>query len=868
MTSTDPTSVAGGKRRAPSRGQLVTMATVLVLVAGLGLTVRGLGAADEALASFDASSWVWSRGKAEIARINGPNAKVDTRVNIGQALRGHRLQVVQSDRYVLLRDVNTGAIGSMDLTDLQAFWNGQSQPGIGVSVALHEDAAFVVDAVQGKVQQVEPASLQPVGEALQFPPGISGGVFDGAGLLWIAAPTEGTVTVIKPSADAAGPAVLRSEAVAGPSHDLAVSALDKGVAVLDRTTNALVKVDEKGAGQPTTLPLAGLGELPPRTDGETIVVTVPEDRKVYTIGAAGVRDVTVPDGGDLRPAVSYQGFVYVPENDGTVHVFDQNGQRRKPIDIQRPGGDLELDVRENHLFINAPGTSTARVVDDKHNVRVVDKYDNDVLGGDPPPVKTQPQKPPRQERPKKPVVAKPGGPRNVRAAAGNAEVRVSWQAAAPNGADVTRYVVAGAGKTFQVGADQRSLLVTGLVNGQSYTFRVHAVNRKGDGPGRMSNAVIPTSEVPDPPGVPVAEAKNDGTVTVTWPAANGQGRTIQRYAVTAVTEGGTAPAGESATPTLTVPAAQLEPGKQYAFTVVAINDRGASSKVSAVSNSVVPFSPPAKPDNLEAATVGDQAGAVKVTWTAPVDNGRPITKYVVKADGKETEVTETGATLTGFAAGATVQVEVAAVNEAGPGPAATATARTVAAPTVTVTGVEPTFNTARVAFTVNDGGGAATCTLTVSDGGTGSTGSCTALNASGLSPSTAYTFTVTAKNAAGSAEASAAKTTDVLYGTATCINGDDGDQRTYCNKDVDGRNGNEIFKGTTQNDDQQAGWVKNGTRLKTYCKKAGEEVFAFVYNQNKRSTWWIQVDYEGKTYIPWAWLNLDGGDDLGNLPKC
>jgi len=863
VTSAEATKVAGRGRRAPSRGQLVTMATVLVLVAGLGLTVRGLGAADEALASFDASSWVWSRGKAEIARINGPNAKVDTRVNIGPALRGHQLQVTQSDRYVLLRDVNTGAIGSMDLTDLQAFWNGQSQPGIGVSVALHEDVAFVVDAVQGKVQQVDPESLQPVGEALQFPPGISGGAFDGAGLLWIAAPTEGTVTVIKPSEDAAGPVVLRSEAVAGPSHDLAVSALDKGVAVLDRTTNALVKVDDQGAGKPTTLPLDGIGELPPRTDGETIVVTVPSDRKVYTIGAAGVRD-----GGDLRAAVAYQGYVYVPENDGTVHVFDQSGQRRKPIDIKRPGGDLELDVRENHLFINAPGTSTARVVDDKHTVRVVDKYDNDVLGGDPPPVKTPPQKPQQQEKPRKPVVAKPGAPRNVRAAAGNAEVRVSWQAAAPNGADITRYVVAGAGKTFQVGADQRSLLVTELINGESYRFQVHAVNRKGDGPGRMSNAVIPTSEVPDPPGAPVAEAKNDGTVTVTWPAANGQGRTIQRYAVTAVTEGGTAPVGESATPTLAVPAGQLELGKQYAFTVVAINELGASSKVSAVSNSVVPFSPPARPDNLEAATVGDQAGAVKVTWTAPVDNGRPITKYVVKADGKETEVTETGATLTGFAAGDTVQVEVAAVNEAGVGAAATASARTVAAPTVTVTGVEPTFNTARVAFTVNDGGGAATCTLTVSGGGKGSAGSCTSLSASGLSPSTAYTFTVTAKNAAGSAEKSAAKTTDALYGTATCINGADGDQRTYCDRDRNGRNGNEIFKGTTQNDAQQAGWVKNGTRLKTYCKKAGEEVYAFVYNNEKRSTWWIQVDYEGKTYIPWAWLNLDGGDDLADLPKC
>jgi hypothetical protein len=113
-----------------------------------------------------------------------------------------------------------------------------------------------------------------------------------------------------------------------------------------------------------------------------------------------------------------------------------------------------------------------------------------------------------------------------------------------------------------------------------------------------------------------------------------------------------------------------------------------------------------------------------------------------------------------------------------------------------------------------------------------------------------------------------AKTTDALYGIATCINGDSGDQRTYCDRDVSGRNGNEIFKVARQDDDQQAGWVKNGTRLQTYCKKSGEEVYAYVYNKNKRSTWWIQVNYEGKTYIPWAWLNLEGGDDLADLPTC
>jgi hypothetical protein len=59
VTSEDEAS----KRRERGRGYLVTMATVLSLVGGLGLTVLGLGSADQAVASFDAASWVWSRAK-------------------------------------------------------------------------------------------------------------------------------------------------------------------------------------------------------------------------------------------------------------------------------------------------------------------------------------------------------------------------------------------------------------------------------------------------------------------------------------------------------------------------------------------------------------------------------------------------------------------------------------------------------------------------------------------------------------------------------------------------------------------------------------------------------------------------------------
>jgi hypothetical protein len=373
--------------------------------------------------------------------------------------------------------------------------------------------------------------------------------------------------------------------------------------------------------------------------------------------------------------------------------------------------------------------------------------------------------------------------------------------------------------------------------------------------------------VPDPPASVTADENKDGTVTVRWPAANGQGHPIKKYAVTAVSAGANAPAGEAAGPELVIPAGTLEYGQQYAFTVIAVNDKGTGSKPSPVSNTVVPYAVPGRPEALDAATVGDKKGAIRVTWQPAADNGRPVTKYVVAAGGRTQEVSDgTSTTLTGFGDGQNVSVKVRAVNEAGEGQDATATARTVAAPTVTVTGSSADYTSLTVTFSVNDGGGSASCSM--SAGGKTASGSCSSLKVAGLAPGTSYSATVTVSNAAGSASAGRAQATEALFGVATCRNGQSGDTATYCNAEVPGRNGNEIFEVTSQNDDRQAGWVSNGTRLKAFCKASGEEVYAYIYNKDKRSTWWIQVDYKGRNYIPFAWLNLENKDNVNALPNC
>src|SRR5262249_45266153 len=157
---------------------------------------------------------------------------------------GHTVQVSQTDRYVILRDLTTGKVSVLDLASLQLAASTQTTAGLGVTIALHGDSAFVIDSVQGVVSQLNPSSLVPMGQPLHSPPGLSGGTFDSDGRLWLLVPSEGSVVAVAPTASpgasgakphknggtggsaADDPKVVRTETVADPAHDLAISVLD------------------------------------------------------------------------------------------------------------------------------------------------------------------------------------------------------------------------------------------------------------------------------------------------------------------------------------------------------------------------------------------------------------------------------------------------------------------------------------------------------------------------------------------------------------------------------------------------------------------------------------------------------------------
>ncbi len=129
---------------------------------------------------------------------------------------------------------------------------------------------------------------------------------------------------------------------------------------------------------------------------------------------------------------------------------------------------------------------------------------------------------------------------------------------------------------------------------------------------------------------------------------------------------------------------------------------------------------------------------------------------------------------------------------------------------------------------------------------------------------TAYTFTVTARNAAGQVSYSGDVGTTAVSGRVTC----DDNGGTYCDDGVG------IYADSRQQSNEAKGDATDGTRFQAWCKKdgtrgnqGGPSLFATTYNNNKRSTWWVQITYEGTSYIPFIWINLDNGDDVDSAAE-
>ena len=390
----------------------------------------------------------------------------------------------------------------------------------------------------------------------------------------------------------------------------------------------------------------------------------------------------------------------------------------------------------------------------------------------------------------------PGPPTQVLATAGSTTANVSWTApASAGGSAISGYTVTATpgGVTVTVAGTVTSATVTGLTNGTAYRFTVVATNSYGHSvPSASSASVTPMAPAaPDAPFITNVTAE-DSAVDVTWVAPDTGAANLTGYVLTA-TSGGSTVSTATEPPTATeATITGLANGTDYTFTIAAVNGNG-TSVASPPSTPVAPRPPtkPMAPANLIAIA---QNGVIQVGWVAPPDGGSPITGYTVSVSPATVSPVSTAgnttiATVTGLTNGTAYTVSVTATNAAGTGPAAKAgpvTPETTIAPAAPTSVIASATAAGAVALQWSPPMDPGTATITsytvaASTGGTtaktqsvpasqctGSPAQCS-VSMSGLTATSAYTFTVTATSTAGTSPASAATaavTPNVVFASA------------------------------------------------------------------------------------------------------
>ena len=248
-------------------------------------------------------------------------------------------------------------------------------------------------------------------------------------------------------------------------------------------------------------------------------------------------------------------------------------------------------------------------------------------------------------------------------------VVLTWAAPSENGSPITGYTVHAAG--FQQKCVSTSCTLTGLANNTTYGFTVVATNKVGDSPESPSSAPARPDAVPDTPAAP-ALAFGDGSLSISWVAPQTHGSAVQSYTLQispAPASGGqkSGLTGNSYTWT------GLTNGTSYTVQVEAFSLAPSPSPWSAPSAAMVPAgvpSAPGTPSVSKVPSVGSQA-QLAVSWSAPTDNGAPISAYTLNEtqNGTTTAIPvaggQTSQTVTVAVSASSYTFSVIAVNKAG-----------------------------------------------------------------------------------------------------------------------------------------------------------------------------------------------------------
>ncbi|MEV4677415.1 MULTISPECIES: fibronectin type III domain-containing protein [Actinomadura] len=566
------------------------IAVGLVGVLVIAAAVYGVGVASAKYRLADVGAWLTARTKGVVVHVNGPAGKVDGKAGVVPQMRGHNIRIVQDGGTVLIIDEDTGVVSRLDPSQLDI---GTSRPlGKGIQVLAGAGKAYTVDSVKGVVQEIDPVALTPVGQAATLPPVLGQAGIDARGALWVPVAKDGQVAAFT------GGRLRPPVRVGAAGSDLALTMAGGDPVVTDSTAGTATVVKPSGANLtvklPATVRRAGRGGVlaPAATDGAVVPMLVPGAGSLVTVdtgtGRYSSTRLAMPKH-RYRPPQMLGAKVYIPdETAGALLVYDAAEHRfEAPVRVTGRPAKLDVFVRDGMLWANDPSGPRAVVVDGQGARKGVDKYKDQVPGGqkrraiplpgdgDAPPPPSRPRTPSRSPEPPGPGEP-PSAPSNVSVTPGAGTMQVGFQPS--QGEGVIGYVLkdvpsglAASPSSIRQGAGPFTFTVTGGDCGREYRFRVAV--RYRDARGRTRELVSAASDPVRPcvtPGAPTgltARASTSGT-KVSWTPPPGAENLTYRLAYDGPVKGSVTAAGTSAV------LGDVWTNGNYTFTVTAANDAG------------------------------------------------------------------------------------------------------------------------------------------------------------------------------------------------------------------------------------------------------------------------------------------------------